>query len=126
MVLPVPDGGNEGGGDCVNSDVDSLEAEHGRAIYCNAANSGTVRGGSKTAGGTGPKEMVGSEWDLLERGQGKGSFKGRRSGGGGRSGVDGLGLGARGRHTGGNRGQHRGGGVPGNKRLQWIGVERGG
>ena len=27
---------------------------------------------------------------------------------------------------GGDRGRHRGGGVPGSKRLQWSGVERGG
>ena len=29
-------------------------------------------------------------------------------------------------HRGGDRGRHRGGGVPGSKRLQWSGVERSG
>ena len=52
MVLPVPGGGDEGGGDCADSDIDLSETEHGHAIYCNAADSGPVRGGSKTDGGT--------------------------------------------------------------------------
>ena len=38
-----------------NLDIDPPEAEHGRAIYCDADDSGPVRGGSKTAGGTGLK-----------------------------------------------------------------------
>ena len=95
-----------------------MKAEHGRAIYCDAANSGPVREGSKSAGGTGPKEMVGADGDRLEWGQGKGGRKGRRSGRGGGAGVDGIGLGARVRHTRGDRVRHRGGGIPGSKRLQ--------
>ena len=93
MVLPVPGGGDEGGGDRADSDTGPPEAEHGRAIYCDAADSGPVRGGSKTAGGTGPKEMVGADRDRLKEGQVKGGSNGRRSGGGGGAGVDGLGLG---------------------------------
>ena len=69
MVLPVPGGGYKGGRDRADLDIDPPEAEHGRAIYCNAADSGSVRGGSKTVGGTGPKEMVGVDGDLLEGGQ---------------------------------------------------------
>ena len=127
MVLPVPGRGNEGGGDSADSDVDPSEAEHGRTIYCDAADSGPMQGGSETAGGTGPKEMMEVDGDRLEGGQGKGGSKGRRlSGGGGGAGVDGLGIGARSRHTGGDRGRHQGGGVPGCKRLQWSGVERSG
>ena len=42
MVLPVPGGGNEGGGDHADSDVDPSEAEHGRAIYSDAADSGPM------------------------------------------------------------------------------------
>ena len=111
----------------MDSDVYPLEAEHGRAIYCNAADSGPMRGGSETAGGTGPNEMVGEDGDRLEDGQGKCGSKGRRqSGGGGGAGVNGLGLGAPSRHTGGDHGQHRVGGVPGSKRIQWIGVEQSG
>ena len=67
--------------------------------------------------------MVGADGDRLEGGQGKGDSKGRRSGGGGRAGVDRIGLGAQGRHTGGDRVQHQGGGVPRIKQLQWSGEE---
>ena len=42
MVLPVPGGGDEGGGDRADLDIDPPEAEHNRAIYCDAANSGPV------------------------------------------------------------------------------------
>ena len=63
MLLPVPGRGDEGGEDCADSDVDPSVAEHGRAIYCDAADSGPVRGGSKTAGGTGNEEMVGADGD---------------------------------------------------------------
>ena len=100
MVLPLPGEGDEGGGDRADSDINPPEAEHGRAIYCDAADSGPVRGGSNTARGTGHKEMVGSDGDIMEGGQGNVSSKGRRSGGGVGAGVDGLGLGAQGRHTG--------------------------
>ena len=126
MVLPVPGGDDEGGGDRADLDIDPPEVEHGRAIYCDAADSVPVRGGSKTAGGTGTKELVGADRGQLEGGQGKDGSNGRSSGRGGGAGVDGLGLGIRGRHTGGDRVQHRGGGVPGSKRLQWSRVERGG
>ena len=70
MVLTVPGGGDEGGGDRADSDVDPSEAEHGRAIYCDADDSGPIQGGSETTGGTGPKEMVGADRDRLEGGQG--------------------------------------------------------
>ena len=39
VVLPVPGGSNEGGGGRADPDVDPSEEEHGRAIYCDAANS---------------------------------------------------------------------------------------
>ena len=68
VVLTVAGWGDEGGGDCADSDINPLEAEHGRAIYCDAANYGPVRGGSKTARGTVPKEMVGAEGGRLEGG----------------------------------------------------------
>ena len=63
VVLPVPGGGDEGGGDRADSDINPPEAEHGCAIYCNAADSGPVRGGSKTAGCTGPNAVVGADRD---------------------------------------------------------------
>ena len=122
VVLPVPGGGDEGGGDHADSDIDPPEAEHGRAIYCDAADSGTLRGGSKTDGCTGTKAVVGTDGDLLKGGQGKGGSNGRSGG----AGVDGLGLGVRGRHTEWDHERHGGGGVPGSKRFQWSGVEWGG
>ena len=126
MVLPVPGRGDNGSGDRADPDVNPSEEKQGHAIYCNMANSGPMRGGSETAGDTVPKNMVRADGDRLEGNQGKGGSKGiRRSGRGGEAGVDGLGLGARSRHTGGDRGRHQGGGVPGSKRLQWSGVERG-
>ena len=63
MVLLVPGGGDEGGRDCADSDINPSEAEHSRAIYCDTDNSGPVRGVSKTARGTGPKDMVGADRD---------------------------------------------------------------
>ena len=89
MVISVPGRGDVGGGDCADSDIDPPEAEHSRAIYCSAADSGPVRGGSKTTGCTGPKAVVGAYGDQLEGGQGKGGSRGRSSG----AGVNGLGLG---------------------------------
>ena len=50
LVLPVTGGGDEGGGDRAELDIDPPEAEHGCEIYCDAADSGPVQGGSKTAG----------------------------------------------------------------------------
>ena len=84
MVLPVPGGGDEGGRDRADLEIDPPESEHGRAIYCDTADSGPVRGGSKTAGDTGPKEMVGADGYLLGGGQGKGGSNRIRSGGAGR------------------------------------------
>ena len=42
VVLPVPGGSNEGGGGREGQDVDPLEAEHGRSIYCDATDSGPM------------------------------------------------------------------------------------
>ena len=39
VVLPIPGGGDEGGGDRADLDINPPEAEHGCAIYCDAANS---------------------------------------------------------------------------------------
>ena len=121
VFLPVPGGGNEGGGNCADSDIDPPEAEHVRAIYFDAADSGPVQRGSKTSRCTGPKAVVGADRYQLEGGQRKGN-RNRRSGG---AGVDKLGLGVRGRHTGWDRKRHGGGGIPGSKRNYWSGVERG-
>ena len=42
LVLTITDGRYEGGRDRLNSDLNPLEAEYGRAIYCDAADSGPV------------------------------------------------------------------------------------
>ena len=42
VVLSVPGGGDEGGGDRADSYINPPEAEHGRAIYCDAADYGPV------------------------------------------------------------------------------------
>ena len=42
VVLPVPGRGDEGGRDRADPDVDPSEAEHGRTIYCDAADSGPM------------------------------------------------------------------------------------
>ena len=125
MVLPVPGGGDEGGGDGADPGVDPSEAEHGRAIYCNAADSGPLQGGGETDGETFSKEMVGGDGYRLEGVQGKIGRKGRRrSGGGGRSGVDGLVLGANtpGGTTGGT-GEEVYLGANGSSGAEWSGAE---
>ena len=129
VILPVPGGGDEGGRDHADLDIDPPETEHGREIYCDAADSGPMREGSKTAGCTGPKVVVVVDRDLMEGGQRKGGSNGRIGG----ARVDRLGLGVRGRHTGWYRERHGGGGVPGRKAapveqsgVEWSGVERSG
>ena len=42
MVLPITGGSDEGGGDRSDSDLNPPGAEYGRAIYCDAADSGPV------------------------------------------------------------------------------------
>ena len=42
VVLPIPGGSNEGGGGRADQDVDPSEAEYGRAIYCDATDSGNM------------------------------------------------------------------------------------
>ena len=42
VVLPIPGGSTEGGGRREDQDVDPPETEYGRAIYCDATDSGPV------------------------------------------------------------------------------------
>ena len=74
--LPLPGGGSKGGGFREGQDIDPPETEYGRAIYCDKADSGDLRGGAETMGDTGPPEMVGTDGHLLEVGQGEGSISG--------------------------------------------------
>ena len=52
MVPPLPGGGSKGGGGREDQDIGPPETEYGRAIYCNEANSGDLRGGGETSGDT--------------------------------------------------------------------------
>ena len=62
MVLPVPGGGDEGGRDRADLEIDPPEAEHGRAIYCGVDDSGPVRGGSKRGAVRRPSARVPRRW----------------------------------------------------------------
>ena len=72
-------------------------------------------------GRTGTKAVVEEDRDLLEGRQREGGSS-SRSGGAGNEGVDGLEVRDR-RHNGRDRNRDGGGGIPGRKRLQWIGSE---
>ena len=130
MVLPLPGGGSKGGGDSEGQYIGPPETEYGRAIYCDATDSGALRGGGETTGDTSPTAMVGTVGDRLEAGKGEGG-SGRGSGGSkqgsvGDSGIGiGIGIGPS-PHAGWDRGRHRGGGVPGSQWIQWGRVEQGG
>ena len=63
LALTFSDWSNEGGKDCLDSDVNPPEAEYGRAIYCDAADSGPVKKGQPTAGRTGSPAVVGKDGD---------------------------------------------------------------
>ena len=77
------------------------------------------------AGSTGSQAVVGTDGGLLEGIHREGGSS-SRSGGAGNEGVDRLGVRGR-RRNGRDRKRHSGGGgIPGRKRLQWSGVERGG
>ena len=60
MVLPLPGGGSKGGGGREGQDIGPPETEYGRAIYCDANDSGDLRGGGETAGDTSPTAVVGT------------------------------------------------------------------
>ena len=120
LDLPTVDGSNEGDINGGDKDINSPEAEYGRAIHCNAADSGPVRTGHPAARRAGVSPVVGPEGDGPEgrAGEGGGSSGGSVNG-------SGYGFGVRGR-TGRVCGRKRGGGVPGSERVQWSRVERSG
>ena len=63
MVLHFIGGSNEGGRDCPDTDVNPPEAEYGRAIYCDAADSGPVQKGHQATGGAGSPAVVRTDRD---------------------------------------------------------------
>ena len=78
--LPPPGGGYQGGGGREIQDIGPPEIEYGRAIHCDANDSGTLRGGGAAEGDTGPTAMVGATRDRLEAVEGKGGKGGFNSG----------------------------------------------
>ena len=123
MAVPPPGGSNKGRRDREGEDIGPPETEYGRAIRCNAADSGTLRGDETTGVDTGPPKMVVTDRNRLEAGVGEEL----KYGGGGRKDRNGrddnsdAGDGVIGFRKG-----IGGGGVTGGQWLQWGGVERGG
>ena len=63
LVLTFIVGRNEGGRDRPDTDVNPPEVEYGRAIYCDAADSGPVQKGHQAAGRSGSPAVVGTDRD---------------------------------------------------------------
>ena len=63
MVLPFVGRSNEGDRDGSDTDINPTEAEYGRAIYCDTADSGPVRKGHPEARRAGSLAVVGTYGD---------------------------------------------------------------
>ena len=63
LVIPFVGSNNKGGRDRPGTDINPLEAEYGRAIYCDAADSGPVQKGHQAARRAGSPEVVGTDRD---------------------------------------------------------------
>ena len=72
MSLPVPRGGHAGSRIDGNQKVNSKQAEHGRAVHCDATASGPVRGGQSKGGRKGANAVVESDGHQLGGGENKG------------------------------------------------------
>ena len=81
MTVPPPGGSYKGRGDSESEDIGPPETEYGRAIRCDAADSGTLLGYGATGGNMGTSKMVGTDRDRMEAGAGAE----RQSGGSGRN-----------------------------------------
>ena len=108
MDIPAICRNNEGHGNGGDKDINSPEAEYGRAIHCDAADSGPVRKGHLAARRAGVLAVVGTDRDRTERSAREG---GGSSGGNGNG--RGFGFGVRGRAGRVRRRKRGGGGVPG-------------
>ena len=116
LDIPAVGGSNEGYGNGGEKDINSPEAEYGRAIYCNAADSGPVQKGHPAARRAGVLAVVGTDGDIPEGSAREGGGSSDRNG-------NRRGFGVRGR-SGRGRGRKRGrGGVPRSERVQWSRVE---
>ena len=112
LGVPAIGRGNRGSGIREDQKVCHEEAEYGRAVYCDATNSGPLLVGHSADGREGVSEVVGSGRHQL----GGGKEEGDRGSNGLRVGV-GLGI---------ERRPGRRGGVEGSEQVEWSGVEWGG
>ena len=115
MDIPAVGGNNEGEGNGGDKELNSVEAEYGRAIHCDAADYGPMRAGHPAARRAGVSTVLGTDGDIPVGSTREG---GGNSGGNG----NGSGFGVRGR-SGRGRGRKMRGGVPGSERVQWSGAE---
>ena len=60
IFRPSPGGGSKGGGGWEVQEIGPPETEYSRAIYCDEADSGALRGGGETAGDTSSTAVVGT------------------------------------------------------------------
>ena len=82
MALPVPRGGHAGGRADGQWKVQRKQAEHGRAVHCNATAYGPVRGGQSEGGREGADEVVEPGGNRLGDGESKGGETDSTSGSG--------------------------------------------
>ena len=73
MVLPVPRGGHAVSRADRHKEIHSKQAEHGRAVHCDATASGPVQGGQSEGGREGADEVVEPGGNRLGDGEIKGS-----------------------------------------------------
>ena len=78
MALPVPRGGNAGGRADGHWKVNRKQVEQGRAVHCDAAASGPVRGSTSVGGHEGPTKVVEPDGHKLGGGKSKGRGRGDR------------------------------------------------
>ena len=88
LDIPTDGRNNEGDGNGGDTDLNYLEEEYGRAIHCDADNSGPMRAGHPAARRLGVLAVVGTDRDISE-----GSV--REGGGSSGRNVNGCGFGVR-------------------------------
>ena len=76
MALPVPRGVHAGGRADRHLKFNRKQAEHGRAVHCDAAASGPVRGGQSEGGHEGSSTVVEPDGHRLGAGRSKGKGRG--------------------------------------------------
>ena len=60
MDVPPPGGSYQGSGNSESTDIGPPETEYGRAIHCDATDSGTLRGDGAEGGGHGSPNAGGN------------------------------------------------------------------